>query len=66
MNASEMVGKIGKMMYVRDGEVLYEAKILDVKSSYGADLYLVTPVAGCGKKWVKSYNGEVANMKGGV
>ena len=43
------------VVLVRDGEVLYEATVTDVKTTYGSTLYHVVPVAGCGHKWVKDF-----------
>ena len=55
MTAKEAQKVLGQVVLVRDGEVLYEATVTDVKQTYGSTLYHVVPVAGCGHKWVKDY-----------
>ena len=44
----QMIGRIGT---VKDGALVYQVTIVDVKESYGRTRYLVTPVAGSGEDW---------------
>lgn len=56
MSVAELMKDLGRVVLVRDGEIQYEVKIVDVKTAYGQIRYLVEPVAGVGKKWVQSFN----------
>lgn len=52
----ELAKEIGKTVLISDGDgVKYQAKIVDVKVSYGSARYKVVPVAGVGEKWVMSF-----------
>lgn len=44
---------IGEERNITLGGLTVTVKILDYKTSYGRDRYLVTPVAGEGKVWVE-------------
>lgn len=56
VSVAELMKDIGKTVLVRDGEIQYEVKIVDVKTAYGQIRYLVRPVAGSGEKWVMSFS----------
>ena len=44
---------INKKATIHAGGLKVNVKILDFKSSYGHDRYLVTPLSGEGKVWVE-------------
>lgn len=45
---------VGKKGTIFAGGLSVQVKVKDVKTSYGRDRYLVTPVAGSGEVWVES------------
>ena len=45
---------INKKAVIKVGGLSVFVKILDFKSSYGHDRYLVTPLSGEGKVWVET------------
>ena len=45
---------VGKKATIFAAGLKVEVTITDVKTSYGRDRYLVTPVAGAGEVWVES------------
>lgn len=49
--AKTNTGKIGIHTV---GYLLYDVRVMDVKSSFGRIRYLVTPVKGTGQVWVES------------
>ena len=51
-NMKDLVGKEG--MFATNEGLDVRVKILDVKMAYGYILYCITPVAGGGKRWVRS------------
>jgi hypothetical protein len=43
-----------KVVTIREGDLSFDVRIQDVKSSYGVKRYLVTPVRGSGEAWINS------------
>lgn len=47
---------IGKKVYIKLGRgLLVEVKVLDYRSAFGHDQWLVTPVKGKGSEWVRDF-----------
>jgi len=46
--ANELIGKLVDRPY---GDCTFQARIIDVKTSYGTDRVLLEPVAGRGSTW---------------
>ena len=55
MGIKDLVKDLGKVVLVPADGIKYEARIIDIKVSYGRPLYLIEPVAGCGSKWIADY-----------
>jgi hypothetical protein len=55
MQIKELSKWLDKVVLVRDGDIKYPVKIVDIKLAYGSVLWLVEPVGGCGQKWVKDW-----------
>lgn len=53
MGTKDKVAKVGEKGVVELGGVKVEVEIVDYKSSYGKDRWLVTPVAGSGEVWTE-------------
>jgi len=47
----ELQGYIGKIGKVRLHELVIDVRILDVKSAYGNERFLCTPIAGNNESW---------------
>lgn len=48
----EMKKNIGKTGYYEIGVMQFEIKVLDLKSAYGRNRYLIKPTKGTGENWV--------------
>ena len=44
---------VGKTAEVTFGKLTVKVLVKDIKSAYGRDLYLITPVEGSGEQWVE-------------
>jgi len=52
MTVNDMTKFINKKAsYHFNSELAFEVIIKDIKSAYGRDLFLITPVSGSGEKW---------------
>jgi hypothetical protein len=55
MNTTEKMRLIGTKVLVKAGNFDIEVFIIDFKTSYGRDRWLVKPVAGTGENWIEKY-----------
>ena len=54
MSVKELMTKIGKSGVVKVGGLSVEVTIVDIKTEFGRERYLVTPVKGSGEVWIES------------
>ena len=52
MTANEIAAVVDKIVGFRENGLTFEVRIVDVKTVYGRDLYLIRPKVGAGEKWV--------------
>lgn len=55
MSLLEKTKLIGKLAMVNIGGLCVDVEIVDYKTSYGKDRWLVKPVSGEGKIWVEAF-----------
>ena len=57
MNLSQLQQYIGKEVGITmESNLIVHCKIKDVRSSFGHDEYLITPLNGSGEKWIRNLN----------
>jgi hypothetical protein len=51
--ATQMIPALNQTVTLRCGDLHVACTVIDVKSVYGRERVLVTPVAGAGERWVE-------------